>query len=317
MPPIYYSKMTKRAALIWVHIIGTLLIVTAVGNKAEAQRIEESGDFSVQRLRPSLDHNGILNVEWAQVHPDMLDVNAGMQYVRDPLYVSRHQMDESTPVGSLVRNRMDLDLALAWSTHCCLQLAIGGRFTAFQDRRVANEVEVANLQKSGLGDIFVAGKLQLLSIEQVGYNVAWQTVLSVAGSHHNYLSENGAALTMRLLSSRRFENVRISFNLGGTWREETVFLDANIGSEGLYEFGVAYDIRKTLAFLTTLSGAFALKQPFARGVESPVGVLFGVQTQHGPIQLHVAVGGALNDAYGNPTLRSFVGIRFWYDQGVY
>ena len=295
-------------------IISAFGLMIGPGSAWAQASLDERGDFSVQRFRPAGDHYGILQVEWAAIPRDSIAVSAMTNYSRDPLFVSRESEAGSTPIGALVENRLDVDLAVTWSTHCCLQLTVGGRLTAFQDRGVADEIEVAELQKFGLGDFFVAGKVQILTVQQIGVDVAAQTIVSVAGTHHNYFSENGAVLSSNLLASRSFGPLRAALNLGGAIRSRTPFLDVTVGSEGLYQLGLAYRFTSwPIELGTAISGAYSLHSPFRRGIESPVAAVVGGQVQLGALQLFVGAGGALNDAYGNPTFRGFAGMRFWYD----
>ncbi len=302
--------MTRLAA--------TLAVVsTLAASSASAQEA-----VSAERFEPSLDRDGILNVEWAGIPQHLnYDATLWMGYALNPLVLYRETDDGGVErAGSLVKHRLGADLVGAISIYEWVQVGLDVPFTIYQgegggltEAGVTREVAGA-----GLGDLRLVPKVRLLSAKHDGLidlAVAPVITLPTAAPRGDFHGEEDFAFEPQALASRALGDLRLAAGIGYKWRPSSQLLDVEVGPELTYRAGAALRLAAKgsapFELLASVSGSTSTAAPFQDYNTSPMELDLGAQSEvQDDVQLFAGGGFGLRAGYGTPDLRLFVGVRY-------
>jgi len=291
--------------------------------EAKAQVSEPTG-FDLQHYRTPLDHEGLLDLGWGRLpKAGSYEGLFNLHYMNDPMVIYR--VDPLNPknrprIGSLVSDRVDLDLGGSVSVLSYLEIGIATRIVLFQTRKLDPEGVFPGLKKLpvvGVGDLRIEPKLAILRQEQAGVDLAFllAATLPLSGGKA-YLGERSATLSPELDVSRNFEGFRLGANLAYTMRGHSELLGLSIDDEFRYRLGGAYDLKaltdQELELQLAISGATAAASPFKESGTSPLELLMGgrYRIPKKPLELSGGFGVGLTHGYGSPDFRIFIGLRY-------
>jgi outer membrane protein OmpA-like peptidoglycan-associated protein len=296
---------------------------------AAAQDLDEGRDFSVERLRPALDSEGILDVEYGAINgKNGWNVGLWLNYARNPLVLHENASDVATwrnggsaRLGPLVENHFGAELVGSYNVLEWLQLGMSARGTLFQDRpgSINSAVEgisqdTGSLQFMGLGDLRVAAKFQLLSQADHMLDLAVMPHVTLpTGFSREYMGDTGPTFIPEVALSRAYGPLRFAANGSYTFRRPTDLDGININTEFIYRLGAAYRFDDLVGVPLEIDASFMNgmhgPRPYENEVETPAEVLAGAR--YGVWEDLYVFGGAglgLYDAYGTPDWRIFGGV---------
>jgi outer membrane protein OmpA-like peptidoglycan-associated protein len=287
--------------------------------------VQEVGDFAIERFRPALDRNGIIDTEWAEVGPHLsYDAALIVAYALNPLVLYERNSDgTTTPVASLIANRVSANAVAALSLFEWLELGLDLPLTLLQSRDVG-EIDASVITPSttfgsfGTGDLRVAPKLRLIRVaDGAPVNVALMTSVTLpTGFPQNaYLGDGTPTFVPELLASRALGSVRLAGNLAYRVRKETAFLNLQTGQELGWRLGAAWGLHDVIGVPLELdasaSGSTHLQNLFTDVADSPIEVLGGASFEIGNgLLLFADVGTSLVSGVGTPAFRALGGVRF-------
>ncbi len=296
------------------------LVATSLAHAQTA----DPGDFPAQRLRPSLDREGIIDVEWGAIPEDRsVELNLWLGYANDPVVLGRRRADGTTQrVGALVGDVLDAHLGLTVVLARWLELGAMGRVSLWQDRpdrlAIGTGGALAPLTGFDFADVRLAAKFGLLRAETQGVDLALLLGGTLpTGRSASYLGDSGPALVPELVLSRRIGALRLAADLSVLLREQTQALNLVVDDELQYRFGAGWrfdaDGPAPLELDLALSGATALSGPFSAANQSPLELLAMARWFPTPV-LVAGIGGGIGllEGFGSPDFRLFAMIG-WAD----
>ncbi len=301
------------------HLLAASL-VCAMGGVASAQS-NEAASFPVERLRPSLDKEGIIDVESANIGPHLTqDAALWLGYAYNPLVLYRDQAGTPVRAASLVKHRLGADLVGSIALFDWVQVGVDVPVTLYQGRGAGLSqagAAVDALSAAGLGDVRVVTKVRLLQALRYGVDLAVAPTITVPSGlpKNSYFGEKSLTFAPELLVGRSIGNLRLGANFGYRMRGDTRFLDLDVGSELLFRAGAGYLIAaegaNPIEILASLSGATAAHAPFRHFNQNPLELLAGASYQVNHL-LHAfgGLGFGLVAGYGTPDVRVFAGVRY-------
>jgi outer membrane protein OmpA-like peptidoglycan-associated protein len=207
-------------------------------------QVQEVTTFPIERLRPSLDRDSILGVEWAGLpEVESYDLGLWFSYASDPLIVIEDNNGVSTVLGSLVESRMALDLTFAIGLLEELQVGLELPVIASNSRGDLDteQLTLIDLDTAGMGDVRIMPKFGILRDDSDGINLAMMvTTILPTSSGESYMGEGGFAVEPTLLVSHDFEPVRVAAEIGLHFRPVSEFLDLVVGNEFFWAVGAGY-----------------------------------------------------------------------------
>jgi outer membrane protein OmpA-like peptidoglycan-associated protein len=303
------------------------LLLAAVALAAPAGRAQtaaEPASFPVERLRPALDRDGVIDVEWARVGPHLTyDAALWVNYALNPLVVTR-SVPGAFPerVGVLVGHRVGASLVGGISLFDWVQLGAELPVILFQSRGPgvpSTEAVVGQLNAIGVGDLRLAPKIRILRSEEAFVDVAVMPAFTLPTNfpRASYFGEGDwPTFVPELLVSKDLLGLRLAGNLGARLRPETRFLSLNVTHELTWRAGLGYrfaDVLKVpLEIDASLSGATAALAPFSSIDQNPIELLAGATYEVWPgwMQVFGGAGVGILAGFGTPDLRLFAGVRF-------
>ncbi len=293
-----------------------------------AQTLDEPRDFSVERFQLSIDRNGLLGVEWAEVpkHLDW-DLSLVLGATDDVLVVSqRNERGELMRVGDVVGTRVGGSVVGAIALFDWIQLAVDIPFAVYQDRgrnlrlNSATGERLAPLKKAGFGAIRFAPKIRLLRASDQGIGLAIMPNLILPAIHGaRYLGRDAIVFSPELLLSKEVAFVRIALNLGYRFNEiknTSRLLTLEVEDELFGRLGVGLrfspvEIDVTMAAATSVDPiATDARKLFDRDNQNYVEGMAGLTVDLAQsLQLFAAVGFGFVEGYGTPDYRGLMGIR--------
>ncbi|MEM9490067.1 MAG: thrombospondin type 3 repeat-containing protein, partial [Myxococcota bacterium] len=279
-------RASATTALLTAALFG--LLTGVLDRPAAAQEVR---DFSVERFRLAGDGAGLIDVEWGAV-PDHLswDLAIHLAAADDPLVVSREMDDGSGQVsdrlGALVARRVGGTAIASLALWNRLQLIVDVPVILSQDRDAVPGVadpapgtDSAALG-SGLGDIRLAGKVQLLRHDLHGVDLAViPAVLIPSAGADDYRGEDGLSLVPEVAIARALGAVRVAGNLGYRARRNTDVLDLAMVDELTFRAGLGYGLAGRTGvpaeLMVTLAGAVAAARPLDAANQTYTEVLAG------------------------------------------
>jgi len=301
----------------------TPLLITLLACAVTAPlNAQEPASFPVERLRPAMDREGILDVEWGGLSEHLsYDIALWGTYTLNPLVLYRRGDDGSLErVGSLVGHRVGASLVGGVSLFEWVKLGLEVPLVLYQGRGQPpdpRDASVGDLSAVGIGDINFRPKIRLLRSDQQAVDLAIIPTIGIPTGFPRgaYMGEQSVTVAPELALSRAFGGARLAGNLGYRWRPETSFANLTVGQELFYRLGFAFRMHEAAALPlelgASLNGATAVNAPFQDVNRNPLELMGGVSYDvWGPLQLFGGAGFGLSAGYGTPDLRAFAGLRF-------
>jgi len=314
-------------------IASTLIALVASSAIAQAELPQS---FPAERLRPALDKNGIIDVEWGSV-PDHLGLNAGVWawYAHNPMVLYTQNADGSLErAQTLVGNRLGGSALFSLGLFKRVQLGFELPFVLYQARPEPDATKPGaalvgdQLQAVGLGDLRVSPKIALWRVDgdDAPLDIAFIPTVTLptaallndiilGAGDTRYMGESFFTLAPELAVSRQLGQVRLAANLGYRIRPPTTALDLEVGSEAFYRAGVAYRFDELLSMPlelgTSLGGQSTSFNPCAGINRNPLEWMAQVKYDVLPIlQVHAGGGIGVLAGYATPDFRVFAGAQF-------
>jgi outer membrane protein OmpA-like peptidoglycan-associated protein len=298
------------------------LLVSSLAFVGASAHAAEDANFAIERYRPALDRDGILDTESASVGQHLnVDVTALGMYELNPLVVYTTAGGAKVRSVPLVANRLGGNLMGAVSLFDWVQLGLDLPFTLYQNRDVGPVGPlVANPQASlgttGIGDLRVVPKLRILREQDQGINVAIIPAFTLPSGtpQKTYLGDEAATFDPEIAIGRSFGGFRANLNAGLRLRPTRTFLNTTFGSEVDLHLGAAYrfhdSLHLPLEIAASLSNAYGIVSPLS-GSTTPLEINGGLTYDlWGPLQGFVDVGAGIVAGLGTPDLRVIAGMRF-------
>ncbi len=291
-----------------------LFLVVGLSLFAASASAQENRAFVVERMRLSLDRNGILDTEYGHI-PEHLTWDFGLLVgvQNDPLVLEVQNADGSrSRVGSLIGTRFGGNLVATVALWDRLQLAIDLPFVLHQSRDSVQNATLSDLSSAGIGDLRLVPKLGIVGQEDAGIDIAVMLgVMLPTGGSDAYRGADGVALSPELILSRRIEAFRVAMNLGYVARPNRQSLDLAIGNEFYGKLGMAYVLGPIAELGVSGSLATRASDPFKNRNQTPAEV-DGIVSFFLPADF-ILFGGAglgVGNGYGTPDWRLFAGLRY-------
>ncbi|MBK9036162.1 MAG: DUF4215 domain-containing protein [Myxococcales bacterium] len=287
--------------------LGLAALVGGVG-PVQAQVVEGSTAYPVERFRLAMDRHGVLDVESPRT-PGHLKVDVGLWlgYANDPMTV-RVGSDRER-LGALVSDRIGGDLVGSVGLGKRFALGLAAPLILSQSESLGGLMtSTGALAGAGLGDLALTPKAMLV---QGGVDLAVALTLTVPTSGgSDYFGDDGVTAAPMLLIGRSQGAVRVLANLGYRVRKQQEMVDLVIDDELFARVGFGYragraDLMADVAFATAASAP--LGDYNDNHAEARAGV--GVDVMPG-LRLFAAGGAGLASGFGTPDWRALGGLWF-------
>ena len=295
-----------------------------VSSVASAQVAPETATFPIERLRPSVDRDGIISVEWAGL-PDAWswDIALWLNYANDPLVLETVDTDGNREeLGPLVAHRFTANLVGGFVPFRQIYIGLDLPIIFVNSRGdsdAADVLQAGDLASIGIGDLRLIPKFQLLRSADHWLDLAVLPIVTfpTATPADAYMGEDGFAFAPELAASKIFGPIRTAINLGVQIRPSSEFRDLEVSSEMIYRLGLGYliggDIRTRKGEVQAeVSGTTNLTSPFSsrnqNTVEPRLGGVYEIRNVN--MQVFGGVGVGLEAGFGSPDFRVFTGVRY-------
>jgi outer membrane protein OmpA-like peptidoglycan-associated protein len=316
-----------------VFLASLLGLTFALAQPASAQALPQN--YPAERLRPALDRNGIIDVEWGSV-PDHLGMNLGLWawYAHNPLILySKDEDGNLQRAQTLVGSRVGGSALFSIGLFKRVQLGFELPYTLFQTRPDPDQTKPGaalvgdQLQAMGLGDLRVSPKIALWRVDgdDAPLDIAFIPTVTLptaallndvilGAGDTRYMGESFFTFAPEAALSRQVGQLRLAGNIGYRLRPAQRAANVDIGSETFYRAGVAYRfdelLNQPLELGTSLGGQVTALNPFANIKNNPLEWLAQVKYDVLPIlQVHVGGGIGLLPGYATPDFRVFAGAQ--------
>ncbi len=283
----------------------------------------ESQSFPVERMRGTLDAEGIIAIESGAV-PGHLRWDLGIWggYAANPLVVVKQATGER--LTALVSDRVGGSVIASVGLFGRAQLGLEVPVIVYQQRPGGLIPEVtskplSDIAMGGPGDLRIVPKVALLqSRNGAPLDLALVLPFTVpTGGATAFRGDSGLTFSPELAASKRFGRTRIGANFAGTFRTGTAIANQSVGSELQLSVGAAYRFfdetsrKLPLELAASLSSATSMTSPFVNANEVPA----EVRAQAGywfsqACEGFVGGGAGLNAGWGTPDWRVFAGVRY-------
>jgi hypothetical protein len=295
-----------------------LLVVALLSGPALAQ----DGDLPAERFRPSLDRDGIADVESGAVSPHLVyDLALWFSWAGNPV-----RGNAAGQEVNLVGNRLGASLVAAVGLYEIFELGLELPFILEQSRDLQGVTQLGDaelgsrLTSFGLGDFRLVPKVQILDRETQLVDLALIAAVTVpSGFPENQFAGEpttgglgGYTLSPELaLGGRVGESLRYGLNFGYRIRGEHRLASLLVGPEVFYGAGLAvrlHDVAELpLEVTTTATGHVGTTARAPAGVEGTLGLAYDAGDR---VQLIAGLGAGLLKDVRVPDARVFIGVRY-------
>lgn len=280
---------------------------------------QEAATFPVERLRPAINREGIIDVEWGVVGEHLnFDLTLGLGYAHNPLRLYRQTPTGLTRAGSLVQHRLSADVIGTLALFGWVDVAVHVPVALYQGRGPPTlEAAPAALDAVGIGDLGLIPKVQLLNAADHFIDLAVLATVTFPTGYpsQGYFGEKTVTFVPEVIISRRLPGLRLAGNLGFRLRETTRQLGMRVGSEFTYRLGAGHRLDDyteiPLEISASLSGSIAASDPGQSFNRNPLEILLAAAYDIGDLwQVYLGVGAGLIAGFATPDARVFAGVRF-------
>lgn len=295
------------------------LSTTLYSATALPQQVAEPRKFAIERFRPSMDGEGIFDVEWGNTKEFLAwDLALWLSYSNDPLVLRIDENGKSRRGPALVKHRLGGNIVGAVGLFPWLQLGADLPIALFQSqgdslRKFAENPK--SLSVGGTGDLRLRPKFRLLESQYHLVDLSVITMFTIpSNSSAAYLGEKGVAFEPEVVVSRALSEARLSGNIGYRLRPKTTTLNLTVDDEVTFRVGAAYPFEPRLGVpveaSVSFSGAFAASAPFRDANQSPMETLIGAAYDaYERVRVFAAFGFGLKQGFGTPDFRILAGVR--------
>jgi uncharacterized protein (TIGR03382 family) len=293
------------------------LVVSAGASAAER------GDFAIERHRPAIDGDGIIDTEAATVGKH-LDVDVALQgmFELNPLLVyETDAAGNAVREQALVGQRLGGNLVASVSLFDWMKLGVDLPLLAWQGRDDAALDDViagprGSLGATGIGDLRVVPKVSLLQARSWGVDVAVMPSFTLPSGWPvaSYMSDASPTFSPEIAVGRAFGAFRLAANGGMRLRPERVYLGTVVGSEVTAHVGAAARLHDLVSVPVELgvsaASAIGLGAASSAPLEVNAAASWDVMRE---VQVYGSAGGGLVRGLGTPDLRAIVGVRLSFE----
>ncbi len=289
---------------------------------ALAQVSNDSRNFPAERLRLSLDREGLIDVE-SPTTPGHLKWEAGLWVGVSKNLIVLFDLNTGKRLGSLLQDRVSGSVWGSVGLASWLELGLEIPLSLYQWRPSsifgATNGELQRLSAVTMGNLRLAAKAQFLRQDKHGVSMALETSLGVpSGAGTDYASDPSFTFGPELSVGRTFDRFRTALNVGLFLRPRTTFLDLVVHHElqgrlgAGYRFGGSNAATAPWELDASLSTVTRLARPFQDANNRSLEVrLMGARSLGTFAQVFVGGGMGLLSGWGTPDWRVFGGIRFF------
>ncbi|WP_428263612.1 OmpA family protein [Haliangium sp.] len=296
-------------------VLGLACLGVLVAGPVSAQ--EMSTDIPLERFRLSADGEGVLDLEWGKV-PEHLawDLALWFDFADDPLVVYRETGGERERVGDVVDRRLTASVIGSVALWNRVQLGVEVPVVLSQTGEDLPGFMLAEPSSSGLGDIRLMPKIQILDASDMGIDLAIMPSLTLpTGSGSAYGNEPGLAFTPEIIATRAFGAVRLASSVGYLARKNANLVNLDVEDELFVRLGAGYRLSENqgppLEIDVSVSGATAAASPFEFHNQNHAELRAGASYRlSGPLVGVVAGGLGVREGFGTPDWRGVVGVRW-------
>jgi uncharacterized repeat protein (TIGR01451 family) len=313
------DALTRTRRRSWARGVAALamLLVLAVAHPASAQIAGGSESFPAERMRLTMDGEGMLDVEWASV-PAPLRWNVGtwLGYADNPLVL--YDLHTNQMVGSLVHTRVGGGIFGGLGITHWLELGLELPMIYGQTRD-ARVVMLPSLTSPQLGDLRLAPKLVLRrgGGDRIGVAAIVGFTLPTGGSQ-GYAGDDAAVFEPELIVSRASGPLRFSGNLGYLARSRKQVANLMVDDEIFARLGAGYrfadrqqGFHRPLELDLTATFATAAASPFSQVNTRPFEVDLAAQYDvHRDVTAFAVAGAGIVAGFGTPDWRIVLGVRY-------
>lgn len=279
-----------------------------------------AGSLEVERLRPGLDENAILDVESGALRTSSgASWSLWFGYNRAPLRATWTADGKSSTID-LVGQRWGANLLSTIGINDGLQLGIDLPVVLFQSGSAAipGSLETNPVARAGLGDLRLSPKLAWMRTDAgdvVDVAVVVHATLPTSIPRQQYIGDGLPTLAAELAVSRDDGAFRWAANFGPKLRFPSTFAGIEQGQELGYRLGMGYDFTEVwglpIGLDASANGSLTWAPAFLPAHSNPVEALVGVHTQLGGLQYFVAAGAGLpSSGVGASFFRALGGLRY-------
>ncbi|GAB4525671.1 MAG: hypothetical protein Tsb0020_43620 [Haliangiales bacterium] len=303
--------MCISRTLLYAPSIALIAAWTLASTPAAAQ--SDEADVPLDRFHLSMDAEGILDVEWAEVAPHLTwDLALWFDFADDPLVLYREGGDDR--IGSLVSSRLTANVMGSIGLWDRVQVGVALPIVLLQSGESLAELMSPEPSGFGIGDLRLMPKVKVL--ERAGVHLAVMPTLIVpTGTADAFGSEAGLAFAPEVIASRAFGAVRLSGGLGYLARTNADFADLEVNDELFAHVGAGYRLSENggppLEIDLTFSGATAASAPLDQSNQNHVELRAGASYRiQGPLVAFAGAGLGLRQGFGTPDWRGLLGVRW-------
>jgi len=279
--------------------------VGAASRTAQAQPAYD--EFALERFHPSLDRDGVLDVDSGRIG-EGFSASAWMTAVDNPLVLTR--LSDGSEVGALVAKRYALELTGTVSLWHRVRLGLSVPVVLYQSSTVpAAEMPVGSqpLPGGGLGDIRFVPKVRILDRRlQVSLLLA---LTLPPGSPGGFLRESGPTAAPHLAASTNVGAANVAANVGYRFRNAVEIANRVADDEAFARAGISVPLRRTTELALSLAAVVPAEKPYS----GSLAVHLGGSRSVGPWRMLVAGGVGVGTRIGNPDWRLIAAVE-WSNQ---
>lgn len=255
----------------------------------------------------------------AQLHVD---------YANDPLVYETSLGDSDSEATQVVSDELTAQVGLAFGLFDRLVIYAGLPVVLWMNGEDTTGLGVPAADGSGLGDIYLGARVRLLGERDDSFGLGLQLTGTFPTGGGAYRGDNFLTIHPELLAEIRADILRITFNVGGRFRENQTFQSAagaaevTVGDQLTFGLGISVPLYGThLAPGTTRLdlhvqawGSTAFNNFFDRE-ETPFEALGGLKLHHqSGLVAGISGGTGLNRGFGSPDFRA-IGTIGWAPPG--
>ena len=306
--------MRKKKSVTTLVMLFLLMLPTA----AVAQVVGDPGTFKLERFEMAMDGHSIITVEGAEVNPKgSSGLHFSLGYADDPLVLQENTGDGFKRVGSLVGHQLSAEVGGYLALTDRFAVGLSFPMVLSQDRDAGSITGLPTLSSGDVGDPRLLVKYQLDEQDGDNVNVAIGAVATIPRelSESDYLGGNSATLTPYLAASERIGSWRWAANMGVKIQENSKIVDLEVTDEAFVRLGLAksWDVNEIGVSLTGTSSA---RDMFSNNTSYSEAMASYSRRYDNGLSSFVGTGIGLNEGFGSPDWRVFLGMRLDLEAAV-
>jgi len=288
---------------------------------ASASFAQDVVDIPVERFRPAMSREGLIDVESAKVgeHFDV-DVGVHLGYQLNPLVI----YEDGARAGAIIAHRVHGNVMGAISLFEWVQLGLDIPVTPFQTGDTASLIGAIGAVNDpsfiGVGDMRFMPKVRVLREQDQFLDVAFIPTVTIPTGFpfDSNLGEGFFTFAPEVAASKALGPAKVAANLGYRFRPNTQVLDLVIGNELFFRGGAGVRLHDLVKIPVELDATMSFAGNPGYGVSTelpantyPLEALLGAQVDvWGPLVAFGYGGVGIVGGYGAPDMRAGLGLRY-------